>query len=67
MPTYDYVCDACDHSFELYQSITAEAEPPAPPEKLEKFELDKAPLENSVLDTAALVADAPDARLSPQL
>ena len=24
MPTYDYVCDACDHQFELFQSITAE-------------------------------------------
>ena len=23
MPTYDYQCQACDHSFELYQSITA--------------------------------------------
>jgi putative FmdB family regulatory protein len=23
MPTYDYVCDACDHRFELFQSITA--------------------------------------------
>jgi putative FmdB family regulatory protein len=23
MPTYDYVCDACDHQFELFQSITA--------------------------------------------
>jgi putative FmdB family regulatory protein len=22
MPTYDYVCDACDHSFEHFQSIT---------------------------------------------
>ena len=21
MPTYDYVCDACDHRFELFQSI----------------------------------------------
>lgn len=21
MPTYDYVCDACDHKFELLQSI----------------------------------------------
>ncbi len=21
MPTYDYVCDACEHAFELYQSI----------------------------------------------
>ncbi len=23
MPTYDYECDACNHSFELFQSITA--------------------------------------------
>jgi putative FmdB family regulatory protein len=22
MPTYDYVCDACHHEFELYQPIT---------------------------------------------
>ena len=21
MPTYEYVCDSCDHEFELYQSI----------------------------------------------
>jgi putative FmdB family regulatory protein len=25
MPTYDYVCDACHHEFEQYQSITADA------------------------------------------
>src|SRR5208283_2189442 len=24
MPTYDYVCDACEHQFELYQSIKDE-------------------------------------------
>jgi putative FmdB family regulatory protein len=23
MPTYEYVCDACEHEFELFQSITA--------------------------------------------
>lgn len=23
MPTYDYVCDNCDHAFEEFQSITA--------------------------------------------
>ncbi|MEM8736859.1 MAG: zinc ribbon domain-containing protein [Planctomycetota bacterium] len=23
MPTYDYVCDACGHSFEAFQSMTA--------------------------------------------
>jgi putative FmdB family regulatory protein len=23
MPTYDYVCEDCDHQFELFQSITA--------------------------------------------
>jgi putative FmdB family regulatory protein len=22
MPTYDYLCEACDHKFELFQSIT---------------------------------------------
>jgi len=25
MPTYEYVCRACDHQFELFQSITANA------------------------------------------
>jgi putative FmdB family regulatory protein len=25
MPTYDYECDACQHRFEQFQSITAEA------------------------------------------
>lgn len=24
MPTYDYVCDACDHSFEIFHSIKDE-------------------------------------------
>jgi putative FmdB family regulatory protein len=24
MPTYDYVCDACQHEFEHFQSITAD-------------------------------------------
>ena len=23
MPTYDYICEDCDHQFELFQSITA--------------------------------------------
>jgi putative FmdB family regulatory protein len=30
MPTYDYVCDSCDHSFELFQSITAGAKRKCP-------------------------------------
>src|SRR5262245_1301281 len=25
MPTYDYVCDACDHRFEEFQSMSEEA------------------------------------------
>jgi putative FmdB family regulatory protein len=25
MPTYDYVCQACEHSFEEFQSITAKS------------------------------------------
>ena len=30
MPTYDYVCDACDHQFELFQSIKAAAKRKCP-------------------------------------
>jgi putative FmdB family regulatory protein len=30
MPTYDYVCDACHHEFELFQSITAPPERKCP-------------------------------------
>ncbi len=30
MPTYEYVCDACQHQFELFQSITAEPEKKCP-------------------------------------
>jgi len=30
MPTYDYVCEACDHEFELFQSITAAAKRKCP-------------------------------------
>ena len=30
MPTYDYVCDACDHEFELFQSITEPAKRKCP-------------------------------------
>ena len=30
MPTYDYVCDACEHEFELFQSITENAKRKCP-------------------------------------
>jgi putative FmdB family regulatory protein len=30
MPTYDYVCDACDHAFELFQSIVEEPKKKCP-------------------------------------
>jgi putative FmdB family regulatory protein len=30
MPTYDYVCDACDHAFELFQSIKEESKRKCP-------------------------------------
>jgi putative FmdB family regulatory protein len=30
MPTYDYVCDACDHKFELFQSIKEDAKKKCP-------------------------------------
>ena len=30
MPTYDYVCDACEHQFELFQRITEDAQRKCP-------------------------------------
>jgi len=30
MPTYDYVCDACEHTFELFQSIKNDPERKCP-------------------------------------
>lgn len=30
MPTYEYICDACEHEFELFQSIMAEPEKKCP-------------------------------------
>ena len=30
MPTYDYVCEACDHAFELFQSMKDEAKRKCP-------------------------------------
>jgi putative FmdB family regulatory protein len=30
MPTYDYVCDACQHEFELFQSIKDEPQRKCP-------------------------------------
>ncbi len=30
MPTYDYICDACGHTFELFQSMTAKHEKTCP-------------------------------------
>jgi len=30
MPTYDYQCDACDHKFELFQSIKDEPKKKCP-------------------------------------
>ena len=30
MPTYDYVCDACEHAFELFQSIKDDAKRKCP-------------------------------------
>ncbi|XZE32087.1 FmdB family zinc ribbon protein [Pirellulaceae bacterium SH501] len=37
MPTYDYECEACDHKFELYQSISAEPEKTCPECKKKKL------------------------------
>jgi putative FmdB family regulatory protein len=37
MPTYDYECDACEHKFELYQSISAPVETICPKCKKKKL------------------------------
>jgi putative FmdB family regulatory protein len=37
MPTYDYECDACQHKFELYQSISAAPESVCPQCKKKKL------------------------------
>ena len=37
MPTYDYVCDGCGHSFELFQSITASVKRKCPKCKKSKL------------------------------
>lgn len=36
MPTYDYKCDACNHAWELFQSIKAEPEKKCPACKKKK-------------------------------
>jgi putative FmdB family regulatory protein len=30
MPTYDYICDSCQHEFEAYESIKADAQTACP-------------------------------------
>jgi putative FmdB family regulatory protein len=30
MPTYDYICEACNHEFELFQSIKEDAKKKCP-------------------------------------
>ena len=37
MPTYDYDCDACDHEFEVFESITAEPQKKCPKCKKNKL------------------------------
>jgi putative FmdB family regulatory protein len=37
MPTYDYVCDACEHEFELFQSIKDNAKKKCPECKKNKL------------------------------
>jgi putative FmdB family regulatory protein len=37
MPTYDYNCDACNHEFEVFESITAEPQTKCPKCKKKKL------------------------------
>src|SRR6188474_1442904 len=37
MPTYDYACDACNHEFEVFESISAEPQKKCPKCKKNKL------------------------------
>lgn len=37
MPTYDYSCDACEHTFEIFESITAQPQTKCPKCKKRKL------------------------------
>ena len=37
MPTYDYSCDACDHAFEVFESISVEPQTKCPKCKKKKL------------------------------
>ena len=37
MPTYDYSCDSCNHSFEIFESISAEPQTKCPKCKKKKL------------------------------
>jgi len=37
VPTYDYSCDACDHSFEVFESIMAQPQSKCPKCKKKKL------------------------------
>jgi putative FmdB family regulatory protein len=37
MPTYDYSCDACEHTFEVFESITVEPQKKCPKCKKNKL------------------------------
>src|SRR5688572_11041546 len=37
MPTYDYSCDACNHEFEIFESITAQPQTKCPKCKKKKL------------------------------
>ena len=37
MPTYDYSCDACNHEFEIFESITAQPQKKCPKCKKNKL------------------------------
>ena len=37
MPTYDYSCDACEHEFEIFESISAEPQKKCPKCKKNKL------------------------------
>ena len=37
MPTYDYICDACGHEFEMFEPITSKPQTDCPECKVDKL------------------------------
>ena len=68
MPTYDYICDACEHSWELFQKITDDPVKKCPEcgkkKAVRQFgDVDQAILVNADIDKGAKLGNVGNATL----